>query len=95
MTTTTNTAPSNDNAARWTSEAWRAHVEERRHAAHIANSYALHREEMGRLAPAAKVIAAQTMRGMRWTKDSEPLTYDQAIAAIDAACARRAAKRAA
>lgn len=93
--TINDSSASNDNATRWTSEAWRAHVAQHQHPAHTAASFALHREEMGRLAPAAKVIAALSMVGRRWTKDSEPMTYEQAVAALDRACERRASKRAA
>lgn len=85
--------PANDDA-RWTSERWRAHVATHNHPAHTAASFALHSEEMGALRPAAKVIAALAMVGQRWTADAEPLSYEQAIAAIDAALAKRAAKKA-
>lgn len=91
---TTNATPSNDNAARWTSERWALHL--RNHApAHAAASFAKHREEMGRLTPAAKIITALSMEGKLWAKsDSAALTFEQALAKIDEACARRTAKRA-
>lgn len=93
MTTTTNTA-SNDNA-RWTSERWALHLRGH-HPAHAAASFAKHREEMGRLAPAARVITALSMEGKCWFKtDTVPLTFNEAIAKIDEACAKREAKRAA
>lgn len=95
MTTATNTTPSNDNAARWTSERWALHLRGH-HPAHAAASYAKHREEMGRLAPAARVITALSMEGKTWTKsDSVPLSFDEALVKIDEACAARDAKRAA
>ncbi len=91
---TTTTTPSNDNA-RWTSERWALHLRDH-HPAHAAASYAKHREEMGRLAPAARVITALSMEGKTWSKgDSVPLSFDEALVRIDAACAARAAKRAA
>lgn len=91
---TTNATPSNDNA-RWTSERWALHLRGH-HPAHAAASYAKHREEMGRLAPAAKIITALSMEGKAWFKtDTVPLTFDEAIAKIDEACAKRAAKVAA
>ena len=92
--TTTNTTPSNDNA-RWTAERWALHLRDH-HPAHAAASFAKHREEMGRLAPAARVITALSMEGKCWLKsDSVPLSFDEALARIDEACERRAAKRAA
>jgi hypothetical protein len=91
----TMTNPSNDNATRWTAERWALHLRNH-HPAHAAASYAKHREEMGRLAPAARVITALSMEGKLWSKaDALPLSFDQALAKIDEASERRAAKRAA
>lgn len=91
---TTTTTPSNDNA-RWTSERWALHLRNH-HPAHAAASFAKHREEMGRLAPAARVITALSMEGKCWTKgDTVPLSFDEALVKIDDACAKRDAKRAA
>lgn len=73
----------------WTAASWRAHVAPF-HPAHAAASYALHREEMGRLAPSAKVITALTMVGKRYGKmEREQLNCDSAMQRIAAACARR------
>ena len=85
----TRTTLSSENTC-WTAAAWRAHVAPF-HPAHAAASFALHRDEMGRLAPSAKVITALTMVGKRYGKsDREPLDYDSALLRIDVACARRA-----
>lgn len=86
-------AVAND-APRWTASRWRAHVNGH-HPSHAARSFAKHREEMGDLRPAALVITAQSMVGKVVTKDGAPLSYDDAIAMIETACAQRAAKVAA
>ncbi|RYE93955.1 MAG: hypothetical protein EOO75_03175 [Myxococcales bacterium] len=80
--------PANDNTF-WTAATWRAHVADF-HPAHAAASYALHREEMGRLAPSARVITALTMVGKRNAKlDVDTLTYERALAQVEAACEHR------
>jgi hypothetical protein len=87
---TATTATVTHEVSSWTAASWRAHVAPF-HPAHAAASFALHRAEMGRLAPSAKVITALTMVGKRYGKmDREPLDYDAALQRIDAACARRA-----
>jgi hypothetical protein len=88
-------ALNDNNQPRWTSERWALHLRDH-HPAHAAASFAKHREEMGRLAPAARVITALSMEGKTWAKgDALPLSFDQALARIDEACARREGKRAA
>jgi hypothetical protein len=80
--------PANDNTT-WTAATWRAHVADF-HPAHAAASYALHREEMGRLAPSARVITALTMVGKRNARlDLDTLTYEQALRQVEAACVHR------
>lgn len=92
--TTNSTAPSNDNAAHWTSERWALHLRNH-HPAHAAASFAKHREEMGALRPAARVITGLSMEGKLWSKnDALPLSFDEALAKIDEACERRASKKA-
>ncbi len=87
---TTTNLPANDSAP-WTAASWRAHVASY-HPSHAAASYALHREQMGRLAPSARVITALTMVGKRNAKlDLETLTYERAMELIDLACAHRKA----
>lgn len=95
MTTSeTSTAPSNDNAMS-TLDAWAARVREY-HPAHAAASFACHRAELGADVDAARELTARAMVGKRWAKgDVEVMTYQQACAAIDAACAKRDAKVAA
>lgn len=91
MNTKTTTRPANETGTRWTAETWRAHVANH-HPSHAANSFAKHREQMGALRPAARVITALTMVGKRVTKDGEPLTFETASAMIDGACANRVVK---
>ena len=88
------TTAANDNSKpRWTAEKWAMHLADH-HPAHAAASFALHREEMGDLRPAARVITALSMDGKRWAKsDERTLTFAEALAKIDEACARRAAKK--
>ena len=88
------THAANDNSKpRWTAERWALHLADH-HPAHAAASFALHREEMGDLRPAARVITALSMQGQRWAKaDERVLTFDEALAKVDEACAKRAAKR--
>lgn len=80
--------PAND-TARWTAASWHAHVASF-HPSHAAASYALHREEMGRLSPSARVITALTMVGKRNARaDLEPVSFERAMQLIEAACAHR------
>lgn len=93
MTINDNSAANDNNSPRWTAERWALHLRDH-HPAHAAASFAKHREEMGRLAPAARVITALSMEGKTWLKtDTVPLTFDEALVRIDEACTKRAAKR--
>ena len=93
MTINDNSAANDNGSPRWTSERWALHLRDH-HPAHAAASFAKHREEMGRLAPGARVITALSMEGKCWAKGDElPLSFDQALARIDMACERRASKR--
>lgn len=90
-TTITTNTPANDNATGLL-DAWAARVREY-HPAHAAASYACHRAELGTHADAAREITAQAMVGKPWAKgDARGLTYQQALDAIDLACAKRDAK---
>lgn len=76
---------------RWTATRWEEHIRGH-HPSHTAASFALHREEMGDLRPAARVIAALSMRGKVVKPGGLELTVDEAHELIEAACERRAKK---
>lgn len=76
---------------RWTAARWEAHIRDH-HPSHAAASFALHREEMGDLRPAARVIAALSMRGKVVKAGGLELTIDEADKLIAKACERREKK---
>ncbi|MDP3275078.1 MAG: hypothetical protein Q8Q09_07760 [Deltaproteobacteria bacterium] len=79
---------------RWTACTWALHLRGY-HPLHVAATYAAHRGEMPRGRVTARIMTALAMEGQRVISNSAPLTYEQALELIDAACVRREAKRAA
>ena len=91
MSTMITTTPANDNASA-PLDAWAARVRDY-HPAHAAASFACHRDELGAHAADAREITARSMVGKRWAKgDTNAMTYEQALAAIDTACAKRSSR---